>query len=104
VTSVTSTDASKQLTVLARKYLDQLLRAGEEKNLAELACLGHVSRPRLTQILNLLSLAPDIQEAILHLAPTISGRDTVKERDLRQVVAEADWRKQREVWSTVCGR
>src|SRR6187401_423190 len=73
-------------------HLDGLLRAGKVKNQAELARLGHVSRPRLTQILNLLSLAPDIQEAILLLEPTIRGRDAVKERDLRQVVAETDWR------------
>jgi hypothetical protein len=82
-------------------HLEGLIRDGKVKNQAELARLGHVSRPRLTQILNLLSLAPDIQEAILHLEPTISGRDAVKERDLRQVVAKADWRKQREAWSTV---
>jgi hypothetical protein len=77
-------------------HLDGLLRDGKVKTQAELARLGHVSRPRLTQILNLLSLAPDIQEALLFLEPTVSGRDAVREWDLRHVVGETDWRKQRE--------
>jgi hypothetical protein len=42
-------------------HLDQLLRAGKVKDLAEVARLGHVTRARLTQIMNLLNLAPEIQ-------------------------------------------
>lgn len=34
---------------------------------AELARRGHVTRARLTQIMNLLGLAPEIQEEILFL-------------------------------------
>jgi hypothetical protein len=33
----------------------------------------------VTQIMNLLNLAPDIQEAILLLPPIVRGRDRVKE-------------------------
>src|SRR4051794_9829142 len=47
--------------------LDNLLRAGDVGDYAELARIGHVSRARVTQIMNLLQLAPDIQEAILFL-------------------------------------
>jgi len=36
-------------------------------NHADLVRLAHVSRARITQIMNLLLLAPDIQEAILFL-------------------------------------
>jgi len=45
--------------------------------------LGHVSRPRVTQIMDLLHLAPDIQEAILFLPRVTSGRDPVSEREVR---------------------
>ena len=44
--------------------LDGLIRDGVVPDQAELARLGHVSRARLTQVMNLLCLAPDIQEAI----------------------------------------
>ena len=65
---------------------------------ADLAKLEHVTWARLTQIMAFLNLAPDIQEAILTMGPTESGRDPVTERDLRPIVAELDWGKQREVW------
>ena len=55
--------------------LDQMIRDGVVTDQAELARLGHVSRARLTQIMNLLGLAPDIQEAILHLPVVQEGRD-----------------------------
>lgn len=54
---------------------------------AELARLGHVTRARLTKIMNLLNLAPDIQGAVLFLPPTENGRDAVTERDLRPIEA-----------------
>ena len=52
----------------------------------------------MTQIMNLLHLAPDIQEAILFLPTVEQGRDPVTERDLRLIVAAADWRMQRKMW------
>lgn len=61
--------------------------------------LGHVTRARLTQIMNLLCLAPDIQEEILFLPATERGRDAITEKQLRPIAALADWRKQRQLWS-----
>jgi hypothetical protein len=77
---------------------DGLLRDGVVASQSELATVGHVTRARLTQIMNLLNLAPDIQEAILHLPRVESGRDPVTERDLRPIAAVADWGKQRRMW------
>ncbi|WP_146369614.1 hypothetical protein [Symmachiella macrocystis] len=48
--------------------------------------------------MNLLNLAPDIQEALLFLPPMEQGKDTLTERDLRVIVAVTDWRKQRRLW------
>src|SRR5262245_25411856 len=66
-------------------HFDQLLRGRKLKDLAELARLGHVSRARLTQIMNLLNLAPDIQEELLLLPAVEKGREEITERSLRAV-------------------
>jgi hypothetical protein len=60
--------------------------------------LGQVTRARISQILNLLYLAPDIQEALLFLPPTVRGRDAIILADLMPIAALFDWRKQRRLW------
>ena len=82
-------------------WYDGLLRQGVVKDYADLASLGRVTRPRMTQIMNLLNLAPDIQEAILFLPRTIKGYDLITERSLRPVVAELLWTKQRKLWRSL---
>ena len=72
-----------------------LLERGEVRDYAELARLGHVTRARVTQIMNLLCLAPEIQEALLFLPRTTKGRDPIRETHLRPIAAEPDWRRQR---------
>jgi len=44
--------------------LEQLVRSGAVKDYATLAELGGVSRARISQIMNLIHLAPGIQEAL----------------------------------------
>lgn len=78
--------------------LDQLIRDGEVTDQAELARLGHVTRARLTQIMNLLCLAPDIQEELLFLSATERGRDAVTEKQLRPIASTPNWAKQRQLW------
>ena len=68
---------------------------------AELGRLGYVTRARLTQIMNLLNLAPDIQEQILFMPMVVTGRSRITERDLRPVAVEPNWRKQRWMWARV---
>jgi len=77
---------------------EELVRRGDVADYADLARLGHVTRARMTQIMNLLNLAPDIQEEILFLPRTAKGRDPIGERDLRPITAIHDWRAQRGVW------
>ena len=81
--------------------LDGLIREGVVADQAELARAGHVTRARLSQIMNLLCLAPDIQEAILFSPPVVNGRPQVTERDVRPIAAEAGWKKQRSMWSAI---
>lgn len=86
-----------RLMALAIK-VDGLIASGAIADQAEAARLGHVTRARMTQVLNLSLLAPDIQEAVLNLPLTAQGRDPVVETDLRPLVAEVDWGRQRGKW------
>lgn len=89
-----------RLMALAIRF-ERLLAEGEVRDYADLARLGHVTRARVTQIMNLLNLAPDIQEELLFLPATESGRDRIKEWQLRPIAAEADWCMQRKRWRTL---
>jgi hypothetical protein len=75
---------------------DELVPAGIA---ADLERLGHVTRTRVTQIVNLLSLAPNIQEQILFWPAVHGGKDPISERGLRSVVTELDWKKQWMLWT-----
>jgi len=77
---------------------DRLIKEGEITDQADLARLGSVSRARVTQIMNLLQLAPEIQEALLFLPRTVKGRDPIRETHIRPIAAELEWRKQRRLW------
>jgi hypothetical protein len=79
-----------RLMALAIKFQGMIDR-GEIRDYAELARLGFVTRARLTQIMNLLLLAPDLQEALL-VAVDITS---IPERSLREVIKFAEWREQR---------
>jgi hypothetical protein len=80
---------------------EQLFAAGIIANYAALAQLGHVSRARVTQIMNLLLLAPDIQEALLFLPRTERGRDPIRLRQLQRLTLVADWKEQRKLWQAL---
>ncbi|MCB2189609.1 MAG: hypothetical protein KQJ78_24600 [Deltaproteobacteria bacterium] len=89
-----------RLLALAMRFQDMIDR-GEARDFADLARLGYVTRARITQIMDLTLLAPDIQEAILFLPPTVAGADRVKERDLRPIAAVALWPRQRKMWAAI---
>ena len=80
---------------------EQLIRDGQVSDYAELARLGHVTRARITQVMNLRLLAPDIQEQLLFLPRVERGRDQIHLRDLQSIAAAADWRKQRRNWKSL---
>jgi hypothetical protein len=74
------------------------------KDYAELARLGIVSRPRMTQVMNLLNLAPEIQEEILFWPKIEEGREPVSERALRRLPGVISWSDQLETWNQLRGR
>ena len=85
-------------------HLDELLRSGVVADQAALARLGHVSRARISQIVGLLYLAPDIQEALLFLPPVVQGRDPIHLHQFLPLAARLDWREQRRLWQALAGR
>jgi hypothetical protein len=86
-----------KLMALAIRF-DQMLVNGEIASMSELARLAHVSQPRMTQIMNLLHLAPDIQDELLNLPPVQAGEDPITERDLRPITALRSWAAQQQAW------
>ena len=79
---------------------DQLIRDGVVEDQGEIARLGHVTPARLSEIMGMLCMAPDTQEAILFLPRVDEGRDRVTERDVRRVLGSLDWGVQRAEWKT----
>jgi hypothetical protein len=75
-----------RLMALAIKFQEMIDR-GEVRDYADLARLGYVTRARITQIMNLL-----------HLAPAYQWRGVLCERYTRQVSMVIEWSEQRWVW------
>jgi hypothetical protein len=90
-----------RLAALALRF-EHLVRTGVVASYAEIADLGHVTPARVSQITNLLNLAPDILEAILHLPRTTLRRDPIHLRQLQPIASTFDWGKQRRQWRELC--
>jgi hypothetical protein len=77
--------------------IEGFIRDKAIRDYAEAARLGWVTRARMTQIMQLLNLAPDIQEQILFLPP-LAG---LNERYLRPIAQEIDWKEQRRLFRKI---
>ncbi len=77
---------------------EERLAAGDLSSRKELARVGQVTVARVSQILNLLNLAPDLQETLLNLPRVESGRDPIKLADLQPIASTLDWQDQRRMW------
>lgn len=92
-----------RLLALAHRFA-QLIERGDARSMADLARAGRVSRARVTQIMNLMFLSPDIQAAVLSLEPVRASRDPVILREICHVAGALDWTEQRRRWSCVALR
>ena len=89
-----------RLMALAIRF-NEMIRTGEASDMIELARLGHVTQPRMSQIMALNQLAPDIQEALLNL-PATKGKPEIHEKRLRPIAAMLTWKEQRAAWKQIC--
>jgi hypothetical protein len=78
-----------------------LIRERAVTDQAEIARIGQVTTARMSQIMNLLNLAPDIQEAILFLPEVTSGKPPITERHRRPIAAALSWARQWSAWGRV---
>ena len=69
-------------------YIERQIDDGTILDYASAACALGVTRARLTQVMNLLLLSPELQERVL------TGEAALSERDLRRVSAKPDWNAQ----------
>ena len=92
-----------RLLALAHRCRD-LVSDGVIINQSELAHYGQISTTRMSQIMWLDNLAPDIQEQILALPRTVQGRDAIQERDVRPIAKTHDWAEQRKMWTEILKR
>ena len=79
-------------------HVEEMLRSGAVSSYAEAARLGHVSRARMSQIVSLRHLAPDLQEHLLFLQRPVRGRHALTLRQVLKVAAALDWAEQRRRW------
>jgi hypothetical protein len=78
-----------RLLALAHR-LEGLVRAREVSGYKELARLGQISEARLSQIILLSQLAPEIQECVLFFP----GGAFLSEAELRAIARELSWAQQ----------
>jgi hypothetical protein len=91
-----------RLMALALKF-EAMLQDGLVPDYASLASLGRVTPPRITQIMNLCNLAPDIQEQILFLNWETAQRRRICERAVRRLSGILLWSEQRTKWLAMLG-
>ena len=88
-----------QVLAMALQF-QEMIGKGEIRRHADLARLAGVSRERISQMMVLTWLAPDIQEAVLRLPQMPGGRFPVSEGALRKVARLPLWADQRARWQT----
>lgn len=82
-------------------HLEGMIRRGEAADYADLARLTCLCRERISQIIRLNYLAPDIQVELLYLTPTTGGRFPISETALRKIANLLSWVDQRREWKAV---
>lgn len=91
--------AVARMVAMAHK-LAARVAAGER--VTELAGRLGFSTGRVSQLLDLTLLAPDIQERLLFMTNE-AGHDWITERSLRPVARHLDWRAQRAAFARLVG-
>ena len=81
-------------------HFDEMLRTCDTSDTFELARRGHLTQPRMGQIMALNQFAPDIQEVLLNL-PATKGKPEIHEKGLRPIAAMLYWEEQRAAWTRI---
>jgi hypothetical protein len=87
------------MLALAHK-IQQAIDGGKVRDRAEVARRLGFTRARVTHLMDLTLLAPDLQERVLGLE-AVDGVEPIAERTLRAVAHAGTWTEQRAAWATV---
>ncbi len=103
--SVSPAEPTRQPAQVARMlalahHLQRAVERGAAANQAALASELGLTRARLTQVLDLLLLAPDLQEDVLTME-ALDGHQPLAERQLRHVLRSESWIEQRAQWASL---
>ncbi len=82
-------------------HFDEMIRRGEARDYADIARLSCLCRERVSQIVRLNYLAPDIQVELLYLPATPTGRYAVSETAMRKIANLLSWTDQRREWAAL---
>ena len=84
------------LSLILGYQIDEVAKK-RDRSLKEIANWLGMNHPRICQIVNMLLLSPKIQEEIL--LSDNKALFNIPEYKLRDIMAEASWDKQQEVWN-----
>jgi|SRR5277367_735958 len=82
-------------------WFEEMIRSGEAKDYADVARLTCLCRERVSQIVRLVDLAPEIQLEVLYLQPVRGRAYPVSESAMRKIANTLDWNQQRRQWLEV---
>ncbi len=80
-------------------HFENMIEHGDAKDYADLGRLGGLCRERVSRIMRLIYLAPDIQVELLYLAPAPTGRYPISETAVRKIANLLSWVEQRDQWA-----
>ena len=87
------TEPSLRKNLVMAYQIQELLERNKAKSQDQIARWMGFNRARISQIMNLLFLAPEIQTEIL-----LSKGLEIPEHQARKIPLEADWPKQKQIW------
>src|SRR5215472_13829816 len=82
-------------------HFDEMIRKGDAKDYADIGRLTCLCRERVSQIMRLNYLAPDIQVELLYLPPVSSNRYPISEVAVRKIANLLSWDDQRREWTAL---
>ena len=84
-------------------HFDDMIRTGKAADYSDVARLACFCRERISQIMRLNQLAPDLQVEVLYLPPRPTGKHPISETMLRRVANCLSWTDQRLEWRRIKG-
>jgi len=82
-------------------YFEHLIRIGDASDYATVSRMSGLCRERISQVMRLTCLSPDIQIELLYLPHCPAGRYPVSESAVRKIANLLSWSAQRREWAAL---